>query len=1447
MSRMRRAVSVLTAGVLALGISVTVGARDAGAVDASAPFTNVFNQNVNGAIISFGNSLLTCPDTAGDPCRQARAGAKWDNNSFRMVNLDADGDSSTFNSSRSDLVLPDGAQVLFAHLYWGARLTAGTTTGETHPGDPTLAHKMKLKVPGASAYTDIDGRLIAQNNGQNGAYHAVYDVTDLVKAAGTGEYWGANVQAGTGLDRYAGWSITVAYSAPGLPLRNLTVYEGFNTVGSGSPQTVTVTDFLAPLDGLVDAQLSMVAYEGDLAQTSDYTQLNSTQLATAVSPGSNFFDSVNSLAGGYVETKYPAYQNMLGFDIKNLGISGAIKNGDTRAAFSFRTGGDVYYPGVLALAINLFAPDFTSSTKTAVNLSSSDGAFPGDTLQYTLTYTNTGQDRSEKTRSCDPLPAEVDYIPGSLYLLSAPAGTTTEQLPLLLPDDGSKFGVYSDGEVCVNLGVGAGRGGDAQAGGTLKVSDSTSYQFQVKIKAGAGGQTVRNIANLPYVTGTTGTPAIYYTPPVATPVGPKADVKIEKAMSADDPLPGQVGAIAGQPGTTTLTVTNDGPSVAEGVTVTDPLPTDYVATAVNWYANGDSGDCGLPALGGQVVCNLPNLANEAVAIISIKGYPKSESLATTLANTASVTTTTFDPNLSNNVDTVSLPMVHEADLKIAKTPTPQQVVPGQTVTWTLTVTNKCDRNTSPPSGCLSDAMGVTISDTVLDPTKLILTGASDAGGDLAMTCPASSFSASGFQCVAADAVGRLGPGQTAAVEVTGYLRAEATSGAFRNQAAVTSGTFDPDQTDNITTATVTPGTPNSIIALTKTGPATAVAGTRVDYTITAQNEGPSDASGVVVTDTLPQALTVDSLTKATSDRGGDCSIDGRVVTCDLGSLPGPAAPGGAGAIATIKITGALLPADAALDSTFTNSGVTVSCAAGTCAPDPDDPPSVTTTVETQADLAVAKTADQSHVPALDDEVTYTITVTNNGPSNAQAVVLEDAMPQDMTAVSATVAGGEPDACTIGPTDPNVSCALGELAVGASVQVQVVGRAGPNVPEGATQTAEVESGTDDPDDGNNSAKWVHSGSDQADLALTKTSSQDFVAGADSSYYTIRVRNNGPDQADDVVVTDVLPDGLTLTDPVTNTPLLPSECAYNADERQLTCQLGDLQMGRSWGVALYVKVANDLAEGQVLTNLAVAGSTTSDPTTDNNGDMTVDLVKTQTDVEIDYQILYPDPDADAENPCANATASPPPSGVYPPWDGPAYNGPGSLRCAVIEVKNMGLSNARNVKVRSNVVITALPDIPSLPPGCQAVNQEIVCDLNNVMADGLPAFPNGLEPGESMKFPFPFAISPGTDSPANYPDCGRAATCPGSAGGWASASTTTAEADTANNYDTAGLNITGALTYPQMTKRALTTIPNPNGDTHDTYIAGQKFGYEIEFWIRPVTTKPKSSPTWSRTRPR
>lgn len=225
---------------------------------------------------------------------------------------------------------PAGSDVLWAGLYWGARFSAGAG-GAPGGTDINARRTMSLRPPGAGGYQAVSSTATFGPTSGDQAYQAFADVTAIVRAGGPGTYWGANVVAGSGEDRYAGWSLVVVYRAPTLPLRNLTVFDGFTDVGRDSPQTITISGFLTPAaPAPVEAQLGMVAYEGDFATSGDQAVLNGTLLSTPLSTSNNFFNGTNDDNGRSVAARKPADLNMLGFDIKNLGASG-IANSQTSA------------------------------------------------------------------------------------------------------------------------------------------------------------------------------------------------------------------------------------------------------------------------------------------------------------------------------------------------------------------------------------------------------------------------------------------------------------------------------------------------------------------------------------------------------------------------------------------------------------------------------------------------------------------------------------------------------------------------------------------------------------------------------------------------------------------------------------------------------------------------------------------------------------------------------------------------------------------------------------------------------------------------------------------------------------------------------------------------------------------------------------------------------------
>lgn len=116
-----------------------------------------------------------------------------------------------------------------------------------------------------------------------------------------------------------------------------------------------------------------------------------------------------------------------------------------------------------------------------------------------------------------------------------------------------------------------------------------------------------------------------------------ADLAITKTGTPDP-------ALVGGTLTYTLSVTNQGPSTATSVTVTDPLPASVILVS----ATPSQGTCS--SAGGTVTCSLGSLADGATATVTIRVTP---AVKATITNTASVSANERDPNPANNSATAS--------------------------------------------------------------------------------------------------------------------------------------------------------------------------------------------------------------------------------------------------------------------------------------------------------------------------------------------------------------------------------------------------------------------------------------------------------------------------------------------------------------------------------------------------------------------------------------------------------------------------------------------------------------------------------------------------------------------------------------------------------------------------------------------------------------------------
>ena len=187
------------------------------------------------------------------------------------------------------------------------------------------------------------------------------------------------------------------------------------------------------------------------------------------------------------------------------------------------------------------------------------------------------------------------------------------------------------------------------------------------------------------------------------------------------------------------------------------------------------------------------------------------------------------------------------------------------------------------------------------------------------------------------------------------------------------------------------------------------------------------------------------------------------------------------------------------------------------------------------------------------DITYTLHAHNAGPSTAPNVTIRDFLPDSVTVLS--VNGGAGGSCVPGvPGDAGqpTRCAYATLAPTATATMVIVVRVKPGDHRVVTNEATVSSDVLDPDTSNNSASATTT-IRVADLKLVKTSDADVYKPSSQITYTLTVTNNGPGDAENVVVTDALP--LSGNDRVA---VLDSSCTLAGTVA--TCSLGTISSAR-----------------------------------------------------------------------------------------------------------------------------------------------------------------------------------------------------------------------------------------------------------------------------------------------
>ncbi len=249
-----------------------------------------------------------------------------------------------------------------------------------------------------------------------------------------------------------------------------------------------------------------------------------------------------------------------------------------------------------------------------------------------------------------------------------------------------------------------------------------------------------------------------------------------------------------------------------------------------------------------------------------------------------------------------------------------------------------------------------------------------------------------------------------------------------------------------------------------------------------------------------------------------------------------------------------------------------------------------------ADLAVTKVDTPDPVTA-GANLTYTLTVTNNGPDAAATASVSDTLPAGTTFVSLpAVAGWSCTTPAVG-AGGTVTCTNPSFAVGSAVFTLTVNVSASTVSGTVlSNTATVTSATGDGTPGNNSATVTTTvGAGSADVQVTKTDGVDPIPPGTNQIYTITVTNAGPSDAQTVGLSDTLPAGTTfvsLSSPGGWSCTTPAVGAGGT----VSCSSATLAASASAVFSLQVNVSESVA-GTVISNTATVSSATTDPAPGN----------------------------------------------------------------------------------------------------------------------------------------------------------------------------------------------------------------------------------------------------------
>ncbi|MFG2485898.1 DUF3344 domain-containing protein [Streptomyces virginiae] len=316
------------------------------------PFTQRYQAVQHGGLVRASNSGISCRkehSPQAEPCAEVKKGAAGVNGDFEMFYSEVDKDPDTYNSTRAELKVPQGAKVSYARLYWGGNLRVGEQKPPEDDGRVLVAE------PGG-AYKEVlaDTMMGHRTDAGSDAYQASADVTPLVRKGGAGMWTVAQLNIAMGhseVGAWGGWTLVVAYEHPQEPVRRISLWDGFESLAARAGDGIVEIEGLDAPPGSA-GRVGMVGYDGDRGTLGDsLTVTADSGRRVSLSDGENpFNDVMNSTITEFGDQSFvrqPEHMNNLGYDADVLDLSPALSDGARSLNFRFTGESQGHFLGVL--------------------------------------------------------------------------------------------------------------------------------------------------------------------------------------------------------------------------------------------------------------------------------------------------------------------------------------------------------------------------------------------------------------------------------------------------------------------------------------------------------------------------------------------------------------------------------------------------------------------------------------------------------------------------------------------------------------------------------------------------------------------------------------------------------------------------------------------------------------------------------------------------------------------------------------------------------------------------------------------------------------------------------------------------------------------------------------------------------------------------------------------